>query len=81
MAWHRYAADIMHACMVWQVADGVTFLVVAEESFGRRIPFAFLEDVRARFMAAYASGYKEAVAYEYNSAFSKVIAADRWCAC
>jgi vesicle-associated membrane protein 7 len=35
------------------VADGITFLIMAEESFGRRIPFAFLEDVRARFTSSY----------------------------
>lgn len=56
------------------VHGGLTYLVVAEESFGRRIPFAFLEDVRTRFVATYGSAAKEAVAYEYNTEFSRALA-------
>ncbi|GIL62261.1 hypothetical protein Vafri_16555 [Volvox africanus] len=56
------------------VSDGITYMAVAEEAFGRRIPFAFLEDVRGRFVGMYGAAAKEAVAYEYNTEFGKVIA-------
>jgi vesicle-associated membrane protein 7 len=42
--------------------DAITCMVVAEEAAGRRIPFGFLEDVRARFMSAYGDAVKDAVA-------------------
>lgn len=56
------------------ISDGITFLAVAEETFGRRIPFAFLEDIRGRFAGTYGGAAKEAVAYEYNTEFSRVLA-------
>jgi len=34
-------------------AGGLTFLVVAESSFGRRIPFGFLFEIRKRFFEAF----------------------------
>ncbi|KEZ43862.1 Synaptobrevin [Scedosporium apiospermum] len=34
-------------------AGGLTFLVVAESSFGRRIPFGFLFEIRKRFFDAF----------------------------
>ena len=43
------------------------------QSFGRRIPFGFLEDVRQRFTSAYGEVCKAAVAYEYNTEFSRVL--------
>ncbi|KAF5833666.1 R-SNARE protein, VAMP71-family [Dunaliella salina] len=55
------------------VRDGLTFLVMAEESFGRRIPFALLEDVKNRFLASYGAA-REAVAYEYQTEFAPVLA-------
>ncbi|EFJ53256.1 hypothetical protein VOLCADRAFT_54976 [Volvox carteri f. nagariensis] len=55
------------------VSEGFTYLAVAEEAFGRRIPFAFLDDVRNRFMGMYGAAAKEAVAYEYNTEFGKVL--------
>ncbi|GAX80995.1 hypothetical protein CEUSTIGMA_g8430.t1 [Chlamydomonas eustigma] len=56
------------------IHSGITYLVVSEESFGRRIPFSFLEDIKQRFVTTYGESSKEAVAYEFNSAFSKVLA-------
>ncbi|KAJ9138894.1 Synaptobrevin [Pleurostoma richardsiae] len=34
-------------------AGGLTFLVVAESSLGRRVPFGFLFEIRKRFLAAF----------------------------
>ncbi|GLC35106.1 hypothetical protein PLESTB_000555000 [Pleodorina starrii] len=55
------------------VSDGITFMAVAEEAFGRRIPFAFLDDIRGRFVGMYGAAAKDAVAYEYNNEFSRVL--------
>lgn len=41
------------------VSDGITFLCMAEESFGRRIPYAFLEDISQRFFSSYGSTCRE----------------------
>lgn len=56
------------------VSDGISFLVMAEEALGRRVPFAFLEDVSQRFFGSYGATCREAVAYEYNTEFSQVLA-------
>ena len=41
---------------------------------GRRIPFAFLDDIRDRFVATYGSAAADqAIAYEYNTEFSRVL--------
>eukprot|EP00199_Chlamydomonas_sp_CCMP681_P006345 CAMPEP_0119107650 /NCGR_PEP_ID=MMETSP1180-20130426/11522_1 /TAXON_ID=3052 ORGANISM="Chlamydomonas cf sp, Strain CCMP681" /NCGR_SAMPLE_ID=MMETSP1180 /ASSEMBLY_ACC=CAM_ASM_000741 /LENGTH=220 /DNA_ID=CAMNT_0007093167 /DNA_START=11 /DNA_END=673 /DNA_ORIENTATION=+ len=53
-------------------ADGVIYLVMAEEATGRQVPFAFLEDLRNRFSATYGQA-SEAVAYEYNTEFAPII--------
>ncbi|MEW5303827.1 MAG: hypothetical protein WDW36_006481 [Sanguina aurantia] len=55
------------------VVDGVAYMCMAEESFGRRIPFAFLEDIKAKFSSLYGEAALLAVAYEYNSEFSRVL--------
>lgn len=56
------------------VQDGITFLCMAEEGVGRRIPFAYLEDIKTKFFNEYAHVCKEAVAYEFNTDFSRVMA-------
>ncbi|KAK9828831.1 hypothetical protein WJX72_002301 [[Myrmecia] bisecta] len=55
------------------VSNGLTFMCMADESIGRRIPFAFLDDIKDRFLSAYADGAATAVAYEYNTDFSRVL--------
>lgn len=55
------------------VSDGITFLCMSEEGFGRRIPYAFLEDVKNKFVANYGTAAMNAVAYEYNTEFSRVL--------
>lgn len=57
------------------VSDGITFLAMAEEAVGRRLPFAFLDDVSGRFLAAHGAAAREAVAYELNTEFSPVLRA------
>jgi len=53
------------------VNDGIAFLCMAEEGFGRRIPYAFLEDIKNEFFATYGTAALNAVAYEYDTEFSR----------
>lgn len=55
------------------VRDGITFLCMADEDFGRRIPFAFLEDVRERYLNRFGEEVHTAPAYEHNAEFSRVL--------
>jgi len=66
-----YVADrhIFH----YIVEDGLTYLCMADEEFGRRLPFAFLEDIKNRFKATYAERGKTALAYGMNADFSRVL--------
>ena len=47
----------------YMVEDGLTYLCLADEQQKRRIPFLFLADVREKFVAAYGSRAKTAIAY------------------
>jgi len=54
--------------------NGVTYMCMADDSFQRRIPFAFLEDIKQRFLKAYSKDRIDtALAYGMNE-FAKVIA-------
>jgi len=33
--------------------EGITYLCMADDSFGRRVPFAFLQDIKAKFLNNY----------------------------
>ncbi|KAI9314020.1 vesicle-associated membrane protein [Zopfochytrium polystomum] len=54
--------------------NGITYLCLAEETFGRRIPFAFLEDISVKFESVYGSRGHTAIAYGLQE-FSKYLAA------
>jgi vesicle-associated membrane protein 7 len=51
-----------------------TRVAAPAQAFGRRLPFSFLEDVRAQFMALYGAAAATAAAYELTAAFSPVLA-------
>ncbi|CAN1169292.1 Vesicle-associated membrane protein 713 [Linum perenne] len=53
--------------------DGLTVLCMADETAGRRIPFAFLEDVHQRFVRTYGRAVHSAQAYGMNDEFSRVL--------
>jgi len=55
------------------VDDGITYLCMGDEAFGRRIPFAFLEDIKNRFRATYGDRGRTAIAYGMNTDFSRVL--------
>jgi len=54
--------------------DGITFMCMAEQGFGRRIPFAFLDDISNTFFATYGDRAGQLVAYECNTDFAPVLA-------
>ncbi|CAG8438704.1 2505_t:CDS:2 [Funneliformis mosseae] len=54
--------------------DGLTYMCMADDTFGRRIPFSFLQDIKERFLATYPKERANtALPYGMNE-FSKVIA-------
>lgn len=53
--------------------DGVIFLCMAEEDFGRRVPFSFLEDVKKRFLQTYTEDFVKGVPVYGINEFSKVL--------
>lgn len=55
------------------LSEGITYLCMADESFGRRIPFAFLEEARRRFTTQYGEDAHTALGYAYNTEFSRVL--------
>ncbi|KAJ6904735.1 hypothetical protein NC652_022690 [Populus alba x Populus x berolinensis] len=54
-------------------SDGLTFLCMANDTFGRRIPFSYLEDIQMRFMKNYGRVAHYAPAYAVNDEFSRVL--------
>ncbi|KAL4179844.1 hypothetical protein AMTRI_Chr13g89280 [Amborella trichopoda] len=53
--------------------DGLTVLCMADDTAGRRIPFAFLEDIHGRFVKTYGRAVHTAPAYGMNDEFSRVL--------
>lgn len=56
-----------------QAAGGLTFLCVADEAAGKRVPFAFLEEVQRDFGARFGARAAEAAAYELSADYSPVL--------
>ncbi|KVH99806.1 vesicle-associated membrane protein 711-like [Cynara cardunculus var. scolymus] len=53
--------------------DGLTILCMSDDVAGRRIPFAFLEDIHQRFVRTYGRAVLSAQAYGMNDEFSRVL--------
>jgi vesicle-associated membrane protein 7 len=53
--------------------DGLTVLCMADDTAGRRIPFAFLEEIHQRFVRTYGRAVLNAQAYGMNDEFSRVL--------
>lgn len=51
-----------------------TRLFVNLQPLGRRVPFAFLEDIRHRFFDAHANEAGSAAAFALNDAFAPILA-------
>jgi Regulated-SNARE-like domain len=61
------------------VHNGYTFLAVADEEFGRQIPFGFLEKVKEDFLKNYGETAKNAVAGSLNRVYGCVAPAPGRC--
>ncbi|KAH7388443.1 hypothetical protein KP509_16G075800 [Ceratopteris richardii] len=62
----RYVFHIMRSRQL-------TFLCMANDTFGRQIPFAYLEDIQMRFLKTYGQTAYVALAYAMNDEFSRVL--------
>jgi len=66
---YMYDRHIFH----YMVDDGLVYMTMADEAFGRRLPFAFLEDIKNRFKAAYGDRGKTAPEGAMKEDFSRVL--------
>lgn len=57
----------------YAASDGLIFLCMCDEQFPRRIAFAFLEDIKNRFLSVYKTSYREALPFAMNEEFSRVL--------
>jgi len=55
------------------VEDGITYLCMADEGFGRSVPFKFLEDMKNRFRSSFGDRARTAHAYAFNADFQGII--------
>eukprot|EP00298_Acanthocystis_sp_HF-20_P010836 c19076_g1_i4.p1 GENE.c19076_g1_i4~~c19076_g1_i4.p1 ORF type:complete len:227 (+),score=46.38 c19076_g1_i4:27-683(+) len=55
------------------VQGGVTYLSLSQEQFGRRRPFAFLNDISQRFNVAHGSTVRTAQRSAFQNSFGKVL--------
>ena len=54
-------------------SDGYVFLVVADEAFGRQVPFSCLDAIAAEFAASYGERARDAIAHSLNRSFAPVL--------
>ena len=57
----------------YQVADGITYLCMADQEGKRRIAFAFLEDVKRRFESNYGASKHDAAPFALNADFAPTL--------
>ncbi|PRW57246.1 vesicle-associated membrane 714 [Chlorella sorokiniana] len=62
----RHIFHVLHA-------GGLTYLCMADQAVGKRIPFAFLADMQQQFEQRYGSVAEGAIAYEMNSEFAPLL--------
>jgi len=55
------------------IANGITFICVAKDSFGSRIPFGVLDDIQMMWRNRYANKGLDATAYTMNDEFSRTL--------
>ena len=55
------------------VENKITFLCMADEGSKRRVPFAFLDDVKNRFFATYGDRGQTAIAFGMNEDFGRTL--------
>mmetsp|Transcript_15283 Transcript_15283/g.20159 ORF Transcript_15283/g.20159 Transcript_15283/m.20159 type:complete len:216 (+) Transcript_15283:118-765(+) len=55
------------------VSEGLTYLCMADDNTKRRLPFAFLEDIKNRFQATYGDRAQSAIAFAMNEDFGRTL--------
>ncbi|CAM9451465.1 unnamed protein product [Phaeothamnion confervicola] len=55
------------------VERGITYLCMADEAARRRVPFAFLEDIRRKFVERFGDAAQTALAFSMNEEFAPVL--------
>eukprot|EP00762_Andalucia_godoyi_P002750 ANDGO_04486.mRNA.1 Vesicle-associated membrane protein 713 len=55
------------------VEDGLCFMCMSSQDFSRRVAFAFLKDVRGRWIAQFGARGSQALAFTMQDEFSKVL--------
>ncbi|XVF88320.1 hypothetical protein PTKIN_Ptkin19aG0040400 [Pterospermum kingtungense] len=68
-SWFSHDPFIFHV----KRTDGLTVLCMADDATGRRIPFAFLEDIHKKFVKTYGRAIVSASAYAMNDEFSRIL--------
>ena len=72
-----FGSDISYMCAAsnYLSSQGYTFLAVADEAYGRTIPFAFVEKVRDEWFAKWADKGASASAHSLDKSFGYVMVA------
>lgn len=52
---------------------GFVYMCIADESFGRRLPFSFLNDIKERFVTSFRERGRNAIAYGLNREFAPIL--------
>eukprot|EP01130_Rhizamoeba_saxonica_P000212 TRINITY_DN10200_c0_g1_i1.p1 TRINITY_DN10200_c0_g1~~TRINITY_DN10200_c0_g1_i1.p1 ORF type:complete len:244 (-),score=53.38 TRINITY_DN10200_c0_g1_i1:31-762(-) len=60
-------------CYHYWAAGGNIFLCMADEEFGKRIPFAFLNDIKQRWRASYGDRGRNAIPHQMQADFGRVL--------
>jgi len=55
------------------VEKGITYLCLGDEKNKRRIPFLYLDDIKAKFQGSYGDRANTAIAFAMNQEFSRVL--------
>ncbi|KAH7546323.1 hypothetical protein FEM48_Zijuj01G0188100 [Ziziphus jujuba var. spinosa] len=68
-------ASFSHDRYIFHVkrTDSLTVLCMADQASGRRVPFAFLEEIHQRFVKTYSRSILSAPAYAMNDEFSRIL--------
>mmetsp|Transcript_1653 Transcript_1653/g.2314 ORF Transcript_1653/g.2314 Transcript_1653/m.2314 type:complete len:221 (+) Transcript_1653:38-700(+) len=65
-----YDTHVFH----YMVEDGIIYLCMTDDSFPRRIAFAFLNDIRSNFTGTYPPEVvQSAMAFQFNEGFSRTL--------
>eukprot|EP00670_Eutreptiella_braarudii_P019434 CAMPEP_0174360156 /NCGR_PEP_ID=MMETSP0811_2-20130205/52544_1 /TAXON_ID=73025 ORGANISM="Eutreptiella gymnastica-like, Strain CCMP1594" /NCGR_SAMPLE_ID=MMETSP0811_2 /ASSEMBLY_ACC=CAM_ASM_000667 /LENGTH=222 /DNA_ID=CAMNT_0015495581 /DNA_START=38 /DNA_END=706 /DNA_ORIENTATION=+ len=66
-----YAYD--QYCFHYAVEDGTTMLCMADEAYGRQLPFKFLEDIHQRWKSCFGEKGKAPLPLQFNDDFSRTL--------